>query len=293
MNLAVRYINLDRREDRNTEMINKLSSVGICDYERFSAIDGTKITMPDEIFKNNCFSSRRGIMGCALSHINLWKELANSDYDYYLILEDDIIFAKDFPYHYNYLLTEIGNTVYPFIFLGLTNPSRNVIEKNTLEIIPFNNDDVWGGAFGYIIYRDLAKYFLEYIDKYGLQYPIDVFIMEQHKNYNIQMFETSPLIISSLVMMHENNVDSDIQYDMMTPNDNFIFYQGKDSPGNDLFNTSAMHPIDMKKIALMVDECVAFNTLGYYKSLICHPDNFIDIPRYKQPYEGLYVKKID
>ncbi len=74
------YINLDKREDRNSHFIKNVipNLPDEYDIERVSAIDMTK-----EITR-----SRRGA-GCSLSHMKIWKDAKNKGYRNILVLEDD------------------------------------------------------------------------------------------------------------------------------------------------------------------------------------------------------------
>jgi GR25 family glycosyltransferase involved in LPS biosynthesis len=71
------YINLDRRVDRNREMITELVKMGIHTdtYERFPAI-----------------VSNPGIIGCGLSHKRCLQTALDRNYSNILILEDDFEF---------------------------------------------------------------------------------------------------------------------------------------------------------------------------------------------------------
>ena len=49
------------------------------------------------MFHGNNFGSRRGVIGCALSHYDLWKQLVtDKKHDCYLVLEDDITLCQNF-----------------------------------------------------------------------------------------------------------------------------------------------------------------------------------------------------
>jgi GR25 family glycosyltransferase involved in LPS biosynthesis len=87
-------INLDRRADRmeklytnNPELKGRVT--------RLSAFEGTKVQMSSAIarlFKPNDFFWKKPILGCALSHLQLWWQLLNEkpEIQSYLILEDDV-----------------------------------------------------------------------------------------------------------------------------------------------------------------------------------------------------------
>ena len=103
------YINLDKRGDRNNEMINELNKVGIKNYERFSAIcpdrkmiddcDMININklwpkegIPPDIDNEKDFNYIKGTVGCKLSHYNILKKFyENPESRYILVLEDDCI----------------------------------------------------------------------------------------------------------------------------------------------------------------------------------------------------------
>lgn len=92
-------INLDRRQDRmeklyanSPELKNRL--------QRISAIDGKTLQLTPAIarlFRPHDFNWKKPVMGCALSHLEVWWQLANErdDINSYLILEDDVKFSKD------------------------------------------------------------------------------------------------------------------------------------------------------------------------------------------------------
>ena len=97
--LHIKVINLDHRKDRLDSIDNQLTASN-CEYQRISAINGKNILPNDprlKIFMGNDFSSSPGVIGCALTHIELWKQLLEDDTtDYYIILEDDAKFDINF-----------------------------------------------------------------------------------------------------------------------------------------------------------------------------------------------------
>lgn len=87
-------INLDRRVDR----LNLVYNQKLPAFERISAIDGNELNMyKNTVLKINqlCghgdYNLRSGVVGCALSHLKLYKRLlSDNDNDGYIIMEDDI-----------------------------------------------------------------------------------------------------------------------------------------------------------------------------------------------------------
>ena len=93
-------INLKKSKDRFQNISKNLKSLNI-PFERFDAVYGQEL-FDEEIKENTTFIGRnflcnRGIIGCAMSHIELWKSFKKSDDDFVLISEDDIEYKKDFP----------------------------------------------------------------------------------------------------------------------------------------------------------------------------------------------------
>jgi GR25 family glycosyltransferase involved in LPS biosynthesis len=97
-NIPVIVINLKRRADRKHAMETQLKQIGFSDVTFFEAVDGSQLILNEplvRLFQGNDFGSRKGVIGCALSHFYLWQKIAKGDYresDVYLVLEDDVTF---------------------------------------------------------------------------------------------------------------------------------------------------------------------------------------------------------
>jgi glycosyl transferase family 25 len=80
--LKVFCISLNRRKDRRENIEKRLKDLSI-EFEFFDAIDGSLLT--------ESYQLPKGAIGCNLSHMNLYRSLA--DYDKpILIIEDDAEF---------------------------------------------------------------------------------------------------------------------------------------------------------------------------------------------------------
>jgi glycosyl transferase family 25 len=86
-------INLDKSKDRMEKIKKNFEKYGI-KYNRFSAVYGKNLS--DEYMEKNVnFLCKKllcnyAMIGCASSHKYLWKQLINSNEDFYIIFEDDI-----------------------------------------------------------------------------------------------------------------------------------------------------------------------------------------------------------
>jgi GR25 family glycosyltransferase involved in LPS biosynthesis len=121
----VRYINLDRRIDRNEDTIKKFINIlgfNPDNIKRFSAIDGSNIIdelknknyIDDELIKilqSANLNIKTGELGCLLSHYFLLKEILNdssiSNNSYVFMFEDDFFINTSYLESTN--LTDILN----------------------------------------------------------------------------------------------------------------------------------------------------------------------------------------
>ena len=129
-NGLIRIVNLERRNDRKLKLIEEMKEHGIKEnkYIFKNAVDGSNLYPSkylSQLFDKNDFNSRTGIMGCALSHYNLWQELLDGEEDYYLIMEDDCKLCDNFDKKIN----EINFEKYPIMFLGYSMYSIDRTEK--------------------------------------------------------------------------------------------------------------------------------------------------------------------
>jgi hypothetical protein len=152
-------VNLDRRPDRWE--IFKKNATEIDNYERFSAVDGKLIknsTQLQQIFESNDYYMRRGMVGCLLSHIKIYTELINSEYNYFTILEDDVEFTPDFKNKFDNIMTQVNNKNWDLIFLGHhvrdIDRQKDELVKDKMPILT-KRDAYWsflnslGGTGGY------------------------------------------------------------------------------------------------------------------------------------------------
>ena len=101
----VYIINLKQSRERKDSILKEIDRQNIKNFEIIEAVDGNKLKKEELnhfIFKNkknyNPWSPKLTYsqIGCALSHIKIYKEFVNSNYKYALILEDDAIFLDNF-----------------------------------------------------------------------------------------------------------------------------------------------------------------------------------------------------
>jgi GR25 family glycosyltransferase involved in LPS biosynthesis len=116
-------INLDKRPDRLESFLANHPRIRDR-VQRLSAVDGRALTLTHQIarlFKPNNYKWRKSVMGCALSQLSLWHQLAQekSDQAAYLILEDDARLQPEWMarWHQAYLTGSLPSD-WEIIFLG-------------------------------------------------------------------------------------------------------------------------------------------------------------------------------
>ena len=139
----VHLINLPRRQDRIKRFKENHES-WTKDVCLRPAFDGRQIKLSPalaRLFLPNDFHWKKAVMGCALSHLSLWLELANeqSVCENYLILEDDVKFKPGWLQSWAKAAEEIPED-YDVLYLGgVLPPNRTVYEQ---VVQPVN--EFWG-----------------------------------------------------------------------------------------------------------------------------------------------------
>ena len=166
------YINMNKRKDRNLNIINLLTKYNLLDIsERIEGIDGNKLKMNDTIVKQNITKTgindvinnnglyitlTKGGIGCALSHKKCYEYIIKNNINHCLILEDDIILPNDFIQRLKYLSNNYVSLDenYDMLFLGYHNAHINTKIDN-YEFY-FKPERIYG-LFGYIVSLEGAK----------------------------------------------------------------------------------------------------------------------------------------
>ena len=226
-NIKTFVVNLDDRTDR-WEKFEKDNGPDLkfLNYKRFSAVDGKKLISTcqlQQIFENNDYRMRRGMVGCFMSHVKLYCDLIYDDQtDAYLILEDDIEITEDFENKYKFMLEQLNkDNNWSFCFLGhhiRDFSSQNVYNNRTAmpKIEKFNAYKSFilslGGTTGYLISKKGAKDFLDVLNTTGATNGIDTCIQKSANMLNVY-YPTPHLIFSECLRCETQKVDSDIQFD--------------------------------------------------------------------------------
>ena len=224
-------INLKRRPERILSFV-KRNNKELPPFQVFYGVDGSKIEPNFKVqkcFETGDFNYRKGIVGCALSHIMLWKQLA-SDWtcDYSIILEDDAILAKNFiPRVMNLITENKGNFDLMFLhYLPWAHAKKEedyfqaVQSKATFYSRQKSIESSMGGATAYILTRNGARKLLNHVDKHGVYNGIDWVMFKasgetpvDENSPELNVMYSSPFLAFAECVQNDNRVDSDIQRD--------------------------------------------------------------------------------
>lgn len=222
--LKTLVLNLKRRSDRLKNFVEtnhkQLQSL---QYKVFDAVDGNDIPPLPKIlktFESGDYCYRKGIMGCALSHIKMWRDfIVSSDNDTLLVLEDDITLCNNFVDKLSTALRRVPKDDLDILFLGHFLYPQYRTDKDKADTLPTVKK--WslqectkysmGGTIGYVITKRGAIKMLKHIVENGVYNAID-WVMFKTADIN-NIYYCYPHLVYSECVVDDKKPDSDIQYD--------------------------------------------------------------------------------
>jgi GR25 family glycosyltransferase involved in LPS biosynthesis len=230
-------VNLDTRKDRWDNLMASEPYLKN-NVTRIPAINGKTLNLNNFIyktFKDNKFFWKKSVIGCFLSHITIWTKIINEPGEYFLILEDDVRFNKDWINIWNKASEHIPKDA-ELLYLGGVLPPNKVALPSCLEEV----NQYWSQikpntifspsvalpifhfcTYSYIITKDAVKKLLAFLSNNSFISELDHFI--GHPVVGLKKYILNPLIthcfqdedpryINSQFndLTHTNNFDSDI-----------------------------------------------------------------------------------
>ena len=175
-------VNLKRRPDRLNEFYEKNKHIfPLLDIEVEEAVDGESIVLNQKmrkIFHTSDTLFRKGIMGCAFSHMKLWGKLMNDKtHDVYLVLEDDVLMSNSTETFLKYITSELLNMIPEWDVLFLGNHVKKEIKQDQVVIQKYDPEQFmeksYGGTFCYLVHKRGAAKLLTNLIANGMNYAID------------------------------------------------------------------------------------------------------------------------
>ena len=193
----VYVINMDKDKERMKNVDDKLKKLGF-QYKRISGIDGKKI-YPKYKKKTKL---RAGQLGCLLSHINILKDAKNNNFENILVLEDDIIFCKNFKEKLYNLVKKVKKNEKEFdmLYLGCSQKHKwnNIIMKDGYYL-----GKKMDGTFAIILNKRIFNKTIQLANKLNL--PIDRLYCNNIQKLN-KSFCANPSLVSVNINEFSNTV---------------------------------------------------------------------------------------
>lgn len=199
--IRMHIISLAGSHARRLRMQQQLNDLQIA-YEFFDAVDGRALSereLADVAPKNG--RDYGGMLtpaeiGCALSHLSLIKKMAQSEHDYFCVLEDDVLITADLR---KFLDVEFLSSLPPFDILQLNRPTRN--PRLTLDLGCFDGFRIFMSPrsrfnMSAIIWtRSAARTFASRITE--ISAPIDNMIFHDRRPFGFRVLEVRPAIVTA------------------------------------------------------------------------------------------------
>jgi GR25 family glycosyltransferase involved in LPS biosynthesis len=220
-------VNLDSRPDRFQNFVTTAWKDLNLVCNRYPAVDGYKLKPTrqlEQLFNFNDYNYRRGMIGCALSHIDIWVDCQKQKKTM-IIFEDDATFAPNFYTKLRHVITTTTND-YDIIFLG-HHLFDSRVEPDTFANNIFPAVERWsvgkslshskGGTAGYVITPLGARKMLQFLQDNGMTNGIDTMMQKACDELNIYYCKTHLVYSECYASTNMDTVDTDIQrnYDSM------------------------------------------------------------------------------
>lgn len=189
-------INLPQHTEKRERMESLLASQQIQQYEMIVGTDGLMLSDKDVNDVSTVAESIRNIkrplgrteLGCALSHLSVYRKILNDNIDQAIILEDDIVFDDRF----NLGTLDQIKSNYDIVLLGASTHDESLKISDTITCIEKNESHNVFGTFAYYITNQGAKKMLHQYEQ--INFPMDSWTLMSRRGIKIGILV--PLLIS-------------------------------------------------------------------------------------------------
>ena len=234
MKFDIHYINLDHEEERkNNTYWNLVLKFKDHEPKRFKGIYGKDVSNNEMLSSLGSYLCSHKMIGCGLSHIELAKTLVDSENDFNLIFEDDIMILGDPSMNVEeYIISEIERI--------------NLETQNSWDIIKFHNIGIigfTGSTAAYAISKSGAKK----LSKQKLHFHIDVLM---NNGYDLHVIDNKIFNTDDQFKKYNNPL-----YNLKLFNQKFGWYMNQDVVSDKL-----------KAIHVMISIIFVFFLCFFYKT---------------------------
>ena len=209
--MKIVIINLESNKKRLNYITKNLNELGI-EFERFNAIYGKNLSKKEiknvTTFMGRNFLCNHGIIGCALSHLKIWKEFEKSKDKLILISEDDVEYNSHFPVFLKNIYKIYDKIRFDILNLntsvGIFSSFQNseYIDKYELikPIFPLT-------MASYILSKTGVKRILRIIND-KIHYHIDFLIAKENFFYNLNYYALKNINVLNVSYTSDSNLIS-------------------------------------------------------------------------------------
>jgi GR25 family glycosyltransferase involved in LPS biosynthesis len=140
-------------------------------------------------------------IGCALSHLHLWKQFLNSKNEYAIIFEDDVIFEDNFSKEYILEMIKYTPSNFDILYLGCFNSTffkyfGYIVNNNKSKQINHYIEipKIAFGTHAYIISKNGANKLIKLLDG-NIFFHLDICIQNLCKKQLLNSFSTNPRLV--------------------------------------------------------------------------------------------------
>jgi glycosyl transferase family 25 len=194
--------------ERKTHIINEMKKHNINNYIFIEDYDKEVLTDTElQLFDLN--KVRMSEISLAMKHIETWKRIINSNYEYGLIFEDDIVLQNGFSNKLKNYIEQLPED-FDMCFIGecanLHIPDIILKDKKGVNIFKKENSSVWWGGTGagrcldsYLISKKccikIFKLLFYVLIDNTINYPIDLYMNEMSRILELNVYWAEPTIV--------------------------------------------------------------------------------------------------
>lgn len=264
-------INLDTSVDRLQHISRNFKDYNL-EFNRFPAINGKNIS--DNERNDNTTILCRTILcnyaeiGCALSHIELWRKMIRENIEFIIVLEDDVV-IDEFFVNVIKLIEHLNSFSFDFLSLYSENKFGKQKIYHLIDDIFIEKPLFALSMASYIISNKGARRLLNLIPK--INFPIDFEIALKRFFYQVDYYCTSKNITKlnkKLESTIRHNKDSTIFMNLVRKTENEMLYQKFSVPLFTFFMKYPLTPYLLLLIILLIVNIFYLNSYVLYFLLI-------------------------
>jgi len=166
-------LNLHRRKDRLQDTTNRLDKIGI-NYEVFGATDGSVMNnVWKKFYKENQNFTTPNYLACSISHLSIYKDAIENNYNRILILEDDILVNKNIHSIFNSIDIPNWEDIFYLGYIPLSD-DQSMWTYGIINNFISNNIFVPRNLWGLFAYGITVKLMMEILEDYNQNFPMEI-----------------------------------------------------------------------------------------------------------------------